>query len=66
MQHGWVQVPLVALGLPANETYEVEDLLDGERYTWRGEWHYVRLEPGIRPAHILKLTSDPRRAGSPG
>jgi starch synthase (maltosyl-transferring) len=58
MQHGWVQVPLAALGLPANETYEVQDLLDGEHYTWRGEWNYVRLDPGIRPAHILKLTSE--------
>ncbi len=52
-QHGWVQAPLAAWGLAADATYDMEDLLSGERYTWHGEWNYVRLDPGTRPAHIL-------------
>ena len=52
-QHGWVQVPLRDWGLAADATYDVVDLLSGERYTWRGEWNYVRLDPGSRPAHVL-------------
>jgi starch synthase (maltosyl-transferring) len=33
--------------------YEVEDLLDGARYTWRGDWNYVRLDPAARMAHVF-------------
>ncbi|OFW13256.1 MAG: hypothetical protein A3F70_10290 [Acidobacteria bacterium RIFCSPLOWO2_12_FULL_67_14] len=52
-QHGFVQVPIGELGLPAGEPYTVEDLLDGARYEWRGEWNYVKLDPSERMAHIL-------------
>ena len=31
------------------------DLLSGERYFWRGEWNYVRLDPQDRVAHILHV-----------
>lgn len=55
MQHGQIRMPLDLLGLPAGDSYEVVDLLDGVRYTWQGEWNYVRLDPEIRPAHILKV-----------
>jgi starch synthase (maltosyl-transferring) len=53
MQQGWVQMPIWDLGLAPHATYDVEDLLDGARYTWRGEWNYVRLEPSERVAHIF-------------
>ena len=33
--------------------YSVEDLLSGERYFWRGDVNYVRLDPGHRAAHVL-------------
>ena len=35
---------------------EVLDLLSGERYFWRGEWNYVRLDPQSRVAHILHVS----------
>ena len=35
--------------------YDVIDLLSNERYTWRGEWNYVRLDPQGRMAHILHV-----------
>jgi starch synthase (maltosyl-transferring) len=55
MQHGWVRVPLDALRLPSAEPYDLTDLLDGEQYRWRGERNYVRLDPGVRPAHIFHV-----------
>ena len=55
MQHGFVQLPLAAWGVSPVETVEVEDLLSGERYFWRGEWNYVRLDPQSRVAHILNV-----------
>jgi starch synthase (maltosyl-transferring) len=55
MQHGWVRMPLHELGIPPNRLYVVEDLLDGARYTWRGEWNFVRLGPAGKMAHILVL-----------
>jgi starch synthase (maltosyl-transferring) len=41
--------------LTAHDTIEVHDLLSGERYFWRGEWNYVRLDPQSRVAHILHV-----------
>jgi starch synthase (maltosyl-transferring) len=55
MQHGFVSLPLSAWGLPSDATFEVVDLLSNERYFWRGEWNYVRLDPQGRMAHILHL-----------
>jgi starch synthase (maltosyl-transferring) len=55
MQHGWVQMPIWELGISPNTPYSVEDLLDGARYTWRGEWNYVRLDPAERVAHIFVI-----------
>jgi starch synthase (maltosyl-transferring) len=55
MQHGFVQVPLFDWGLAPDSTIEVTDLLSQERYFWRGEWNYVRLDPQAQPAHILSV-----------
>ena len=53
MQHGHVQMPIGELGLSADQPYVVEDVLDGVRYTWHGEWNYVKLDPRERMAHIF-------------
>ena len=55
MQHGWVEMPLAELGLAPGASYVVEDLLDETRYTWRGGWNYVRLDPAERMAHIFVI-----------
>jgi len=55
MQHGFVQLPLAAWGATPHQTIEVHDLLSGERYFWRGEWNYVRLDPQSSVAHILNV-----------
>ena len=53
MQHGWVELPIDALGIPPAASYVVEDLLDGTTYTWHGAWNYVRLAPAERMAHVF-------------
>jgi starch synthase (maltosyl-transferring) len=55
MQHGFVRLPLADWGLDPDHGVEVLDLLANERYLWRGEWNYVRLDPPSRPAHILQV-----------
>jgi starch synthase (maltosyl-transferring) len=51
-----IRAPHSAFGLPGG-AFEVEDLLTGERYTWRGESHYVRLDPAVKVGHILRRPS---------
>lgn len=54
-QSGWTDLDLDALGLHPNETYFVEDLLTGARYTWRDRRNYVALRPGVQAGHILRI-----------
>ena len=49
------ELPLVDWNVPPTQTIEAVDLLSDERYYWRGEWNYVRLDPQDRVAHILEL-----------
>jgi starch synthase (maltosyl-transferring) len=53
-QEGVAVVP-AAFGLPP--TFRVRDLLDDTPYTWHVGRNYVRLEPGDRQAHVLKVES---------
>jgi starch synthase (maltosyl-transferring) len=53
-QHAMVHVPVETWHLDPNG-YRVDDLLSGEHYFWRGHWNYVRLDPGFRPAHVLRV-----------
>jgi starch synthase (maltosyl-transferring) len=55
MQHGWIQMPTWEMGIAPGARYGVEDLLDGARYSWHGEWNYVRLDPAERVAHIFVI-----------
>ncbi len=58
-----VVVPLLALALSVDQPYEVEDLLTGERYTWRGARNYVRLDPAERVGHVFRFI--PAQTGRP-
>ena len=51
-----IDVPIAAMGIDVNEPYEVNDLLSGTRYTWRGSRNYVRLDPNERVAHLFRVT----------
>mgnify|MGYP002144862286 CR=1 FL=1 len=56
-----VVVPLALIGATADEAFVAHDLLSRTTFTWRGSHNYVRLDPGLRQAHVFALT----RAGSP-
>jgi starch synthase (maltosyl-transferring) len=45
---------LEKLGLTTDEAFEVEDLLTGARYAWRGSSNYVALRPEVT-AHVLRV-----------
>ena len=54
-QDSMVHVPLEEFGLDDGRAYQVEDLLTGERFTWHGRRNFVRLVPGVRVGHLLRL-----------
>ncbi|HEY2486522.1 MAG TPA: alpha-1,4-glucan--maltose-1-phosphate maltosyltransferase [Candidatus Binataceae bacterium] len=47
-------VPPEVVGVAPGQSYRVTDLLTNATYTW-SERNYVRLDPFIEPAHILKV-----------
>jgi starch synthase (maltosyl-transferring) len=53
-QEGVATVP-ASLGLPPSFT--AHDLLSGERYQWRIGPNYVRFDPGLRQAHVIRVES---------
>lgn len=59
-QTAFVRVPLSDFGIAVDETFQVEDLLTGERFFWTGERNFISLNPHTRPAHIFRVR---RRAG---
>ncbi len=50
-----VSLPIWDFGLEHWQTYQVRDLLTGEKYYWKGSSNYVRLDPRNEPAHIFEL-----------
>jgi starch synthase (maltosyl-transferring) len=54
-QAGFVTLPLDELEIPADRSYEAEDLLSGARYLWHGPRNYVELNPADASGHILKI-----------
>jgi len=52
-QNSFVYVPIENFGQMESDVYEVQDLLSGATYTWRGRRNYVELDPDIQPAHIF-------------
>ena len=51
----WVDLDLAALGLGADESFQVHDLLGGARFTWRGSHNFVELVPDVMPAHVFAV-----------
>jgi starch synthase (maltosyl-transferring) len=52
---GLVQLPIWQLGIGPDQSYTVHDLLTDNRYTWRGEWNYIELDPYILPMHLFRI-----------
>jgi starch synthase (maltosyl-transferring) len=54
-QTGWASLDLAALGLEADAPYQVDDLLSGARFLWRGARNYVALDPAGTLAHVFRI-----------
>jgi starch synthase (maltosyl-transferring) len=50
-----VAVPLERLGIGEDASYEVEDLLTGERLRWQGARQSVRFDPAERAGYIWRV-----------
>jgi starch synthase (maltosyl-transferring) len=55
VQSGWTDLDLEALGIADASAYEVEDVLNGPTYLWRGAWNFVQLDPAHEPAHVFRV-----------
>lgn len=51
------EVPLWQFGLPSDASVEVQDLIQGNSFTWHGRDHRLTLDPVDRPYAIWKLTA---------
>lgn len=49
------EVPLWEFGLPDDASIEVEDLLEGDSFTWHGKMQHIRIDPAQSPARIWRL-----------
>lgn len=54
-QEDWIHLPIWEFGVSDWQTYQMKDLITGEKYDWKGQHHYVRLDPHYQPAHIFQL-----------
>ncbi|MBB4286579.1 maltotransferase domain-containing protein [Roseospira goensis] len=55
-QHVWMEFPLADMDVPADQAFEVEDLLTGDRHLWTGAWHHYYLDPAVNPAAVFRVT----------
>ena len=54
-QAGWTDLDLDRIGCSNRGSFVVDDLLSGTQYVWRDR-NYVALQPGVQPAHILRVS----------
>lgn len=54
-QETMIQVPIDNLGIKEGQSYQVEDLLTGSTYTWKGKNNYVRLDPSQQVGHLFRI-----------
>ena len=50
-----LQLPLAEIGIAPDETYELHELMDGDRRLMRGATHTVTLDPRTAPAHVYRV-----------
>ncbi len=56
-----LEIPLEALGIAADETYELHELLSDQRRLVRGDRHTVSLDPRTATAHVYRVARWRRR-----
>ncbi|OVE75931.1 hypothetical protein BVX98_06730 [bacterium F11] len=55
VQEGHLHLPLWKFDINDWQTYQMRDLLTGDKFNWKGQYNFVRLNPHTGPAHIFKL-----------
>ena len=55
VHEGTTWLDMWQLGLEHAGPFEAHDLLTDTTYIWHGPANYVRLDPHVEPAHILRL-----------
>jgi starch synthase (maltosyl-transferring) len=60
-QSGWVELSTTDLGIEAQQTYQMHELLTGARYLWHGAHNFVQLDPQSVPAQIFRVRPKLRR-----
>ena len=51
----YIHVPIEEFGFKPGETYQVHDLISGNRYLWQGSRNYIELNPHSQPAHVFRI-----------
>ena len=55
-QHGFVELPLVELGIDPQRPFRLQDLLaEGHEFTWQGPRNFVDLDPQKTIAHVFRV-----------
>jgi starch synthase (maltosyl-transferring) len=54
-QWGHLDLDLSAMGLTADQPFQVHDLLTDARYRWQGHHQVVGLDPGTLPVHVFAV-----------
>jgi starch synthase (maltosyl-transferring) len=62
-QSGWISLDLQVLGVEAEASFQVHDLIGDARYLWTGggggsgrfQRAFVALDPGVMPAHVFRV-----------
>jgi starch synthase (maltosyl-transferring) len=54
-QTGMVNLPLEALGIDRDRSYQAHELISGARYIWNGPRNYIELNPYSSPAQIFRF-----------
>ena len=54
-QSSIIHLPLEQFGIGPDEEYQMDDLLAGEKFFWRGARNFIALDPHSRPAHVFRV-----------
>lgn len=55
VQEDLLHFPGWQFGIQDWQTFQVRDLITGDKFHWKGQHHYIRLDPNVEPAHIFLL-----------
>lgn len=54
-QSGWLELPSAPVGITAEHTFQVHDLLSDVRFLWHGSRNWIAIDPQAAPAQIFRL-----------